>query len=62
MTEFRASPAIVAELDEAIEWYARRSPEAARRFIAAVEAAIDSICENPRRFPWRSSRYQYARV
>lgn len=62
MNEFRASPGIVAELDQAIEWYATRSPETARRFIVAVEAAIDSICEHPGRFPWRSGRYQYARV
>jgi plasmid stabilization system protein ParE len=62
MSEFRASPAIVGELDDAIKWYASRSPEAARRFIEGVETAIDRICKCPERFPWRSTRCQYARV
>lgn len=62
MSEFRSSPSVVTELDEAIAWYERQSPEAARRFITAVEAAIDQICDHPGRFPRKSNRYRYARV
>jgi plasmid stabilization system protein ParE len=62
MSDFRASPDVLAELDEAIDWYAGRSPDTARRFIEAVETALDRICKQPERFPWRSSRFRYARV
>jgi len=44
-------PEAYAEYVEAARYYAQRDPELADRFIAAVEEAIDRICESPQR--WR---------
>ncbi|MGH7628405.1 MAG: type II toxin-antitoxin system RelE/ParE family toxin [Gemmatimonadales bacterium] len=40
-----------AELAEAVEWYAGRSPGTARRFLAAVDEALARIRQNPGSFP-----------
>ena len=43
----RLDPAARDDIREATEWYARRDANAARRFVAAVEAAINEITEFP---------------
>jgi len=48
---YRFHPAALAELEAAALWYAERSPEAARRFMAAVDTAIASIREKPHAWP-----------
>jgi plasmid stabilization system protein ParE len=62
MNDFRASPKLASELDEAVTWYENRSPLAAHRFIKEVEKSLDQICADPGRFPRRGSRYRFARV
>ena len=44
-------PEAYAEYEEAARYYAERDPERAARFIAAVEEAIERICDSPGR--WR---------
>jgi plasmid stabilization system protein ParE len=39
-----------ADFDESFDWYAKRSPEAARRFADAVEDAFRKILMDPNRF------------
>ena len=43
----RLDPAARDDIHEATEWYACRDPRAARRFVAAVEAAMNEITEFP---------------
>jgi len=38
------------DFDESFDWYAERSQQAAVRFAAAVDAALDRIVANPRQF------------
>jgi plasmid stabilization system protein ParE len=40
-----------AEVAEAIAWYHQRSPEAARRLFAAIDAATEAIVATPEAFP-----------
>lgn len=40
-----------AEIRAAFDWYLVRSPRAARRFVDAVDAAIDEIEDEPERCP-----------
>jgi len=40
-----------AEFNEALDWYAARSPGAALGFASAVDAAIEKIVSEPERFP-----------
>jgi len=42
-------PPAIADLDRAFEWIAGRSPEAARRWVAGVLEAIDTLETNPER-------------
>ena len=44
-------PEAYAEYEAAARYYAERDPELAARFIAAVEDAIERICDAPAR--WR---------
>ena len=44
-------PAARAEMLEAFDWYASRSPVVAARFIAAVDTAIARLGDNPLQFP-----------
>lgn len=44
-------PEAYAEYEETARYYAERDPELADRFIAAVEEAIERICDSPAR--WR---------
>lgn len=39
------------ELTEAVRWYAAESPQAADRFITAMDAALRRIGEGPSRWP-----------
>jgi plasmid stabilization system protein ParE len=50
------------EFDEARKWYSERSPDAERKFKAAVEDAIDRISRNPALLPRYSNNYQWVRV
>jgi plasmid stabilization system protein ParE len=44
-------PGAVAEAQKAYRWYLRRSAGAARRFRAALEAALLQIAQSPDRWP-----------
>jgi plasmid stabilization system protein ParE len=39
------------DVREATAWYAARDPSAARRFVSAVDVAIDRIAESPSDLP-----------
>jgi plasmid stabilization system protein ParE len=40
-----------AEIRDVFDWYLSRSPDAATRFIEAIDAAITEIADAPERFP-----------
>ena len=40
-----------AEIDDALEWYRERSPQAAADFLVIVDEALREIAEDPKRFP-----------
>jgi plasmid stabilization system protein ParE len=44
-------PAALAEAEEARDWYAARSPMAARGFLLALEEAVNAVAEAPERWP-----------
>ena len=52
----------LGDLERILDWYAARSPAAAHRFAAAVEASLDLIEARPLRFPMLNERHRYARV
>jgi plasmid stabilization system protein ParE len=56
------NPAAREEFDEAFDWYAKRSREAAARFAAAVDVAIDAILQAPERFATTSAGCRFART
>jgi plasmid stabilization system protein ParE len=39
------------EIDSAFEWHLARSPQAAQRFLTAVDHALAAITESPERNP-----------
>jgi plasmid stabilization system protein ParE len=49
--EIEIHPAAVKETRKAYRWYLRRSAGAARRFEAALEAALEHIAQSPHRWP-----------
>ena len=49
MIEFH--PAAVAEAEAARDWYAQRSPIAARAFLSALLQAVDKVAAQPERWP-----------
>jgi toxin ParE1/3/4 len=51
MTNVRVHPGASAEVAEAARWYAARSKIAARRFLDAVEGALERMAELPEAFP-----------
>ena len=55
-------PAATAELEESADWYAERSLTAAQGFALAVDAALDKIAADPRRFPKIDGRHQACSV
>lgn len=44
-------PEALADVENAREWYAQRSPLAARGFLLALEEALGTVIEAPQRFP-----------
>ncbi|HEY5868494.1 MAG TPA: hypothetical protein VI542_23530 [Candidatus Tectomicrobia bacterium] len=44
-------PAAVAEVEAAVQWYAERSPVAARAFAVEVNACVERVGEAPERWP-----------
>src|ERR1019366_3134659 len=50
------------EFMKAVRWYARRSERAAERFIAAVDAALDKIKEDPYRWPATLNELRWVRL
>jgi plasmid stabilization system protein ParE len=50
------------EFDEAFNWYAVRSPDAARGFAFEVEAALNKIERDPKRFASTYAGCQYCSV
>jgi plasmid stabilization system protein ParE len=47
----RFHPAAAAEVEAAVQWYAERSPIAARAFVAEVNACVERVAEAPDRWP-----------
>jgi len=46
----------------ACQWYTERSPQAATRFIAAIDEAVNRIGEVPDSLPVLSGKYRWVRV
>ncbi len=44
-------PAALAEIDEAYEWYASEQAELGNEFLISVQAALEQIGSNPKRYP-----------
>ena len=51
MRTLRLRKAARADIESAFEWYRQQSPTAALRFLVAIDEALDSLCEQPERFP-----------
>jgi plasmid stabilization system protein ParE len=47
----RFHPAAAAEVEAAVQWYAERSPVAARAFASEVNACVERVGEAPDRWP-----------
>ena len=52
-TRVRFREAAEADIDEAVSWYAAKSPELSLAFLEAVTEVVDRIARNPRAFPMR---------
>ena len=50
------------ELAESADWYAERSPTAARNFLVAIDVAVASIVDDPTRFVRIDDRHQSCSV
>lgn len=50
------------EYDKAYDWYARRSIDAARRFDAEVDLAVQRIAANPERWPVFRDEHRWVRT
>ena len=59
MTNSEILPAAEAEYNQAIDWYLGKSATAAKRFVVAVETAIDSIRNNPEQYPRWDQTYRF---
>ena len=55
-------PDATTELAESADWYAERSPRAARNFLVAVDIAVASIADDPERFFRIDDRHQSCSV
>ena len=51
-------PEAQQDFDESFDWYAQRSPIAARRFVLAVDAAIERVTQSPGIFPFVAPGHQ----
>ena len=56
------NPAARDEFDEAFDWYAKRSRQAAVGFAMAVDATIDAILESPGQFAMTLAGCRFART
>ena len=45
-------PGARRDFDESVDWYAERSVVAARRFVIAVDVAVQRVVENPGTLPF----------
>jgi plasmid stabilization system protein ParE len=50
------------EYQDACQWYARRSPQAAQRFIDAVSRAVQAIAAAPSQWPVYRGPYRWVRT
>jgi plasmid stabilization system protein ParE len=55
-------PAATEELEASADWYARKSPDAARFFAMEVDAALKKIERDAVRFPYIDQRHQVCGV
>lgn len=55
-------PDATAELESNSDWYAERSPCAARDFLVAIDVAMTSIADDPARFFRIDNRHQACSV
>ena len=71
LNELRWHPEAVRDAEAARDWYAERSPFAARGFLLAMDTAVAAVMETPGRWPTRShgcrqyfftSRYPFSLV
>ena len=62
MYELRVAPIALQELKDAIDWYAARSPLAAKRFAQAIDEAMAEVETTPLRFPALNDRYRYVQL
>jgi toxin ParE1/3/4 len=53
-SEPRWHPEAIRDAESARNWYAARSPFAARGFLLALDAAVNAVVEAPHRWPQRS--------
>jgi len=47
----RHTPAAADELQDAADWYEKRDPRAASRFVAAIKAKLRDIAAKPHQWP-----------
>jgi plasmid stabilization system protein ParE len=59
MIDSRIHPAAQREYDSAVEWYRKRSANAADRLVAEVEEAIDTIRRHPESYPYLDETYRF---
>ena len=59
MAEVGIHPAAEAEYEQALGWYLDRSPQAAARFEAAFDEAIEAIRSQPAMFPRCDEVHRY---
>jgi plasmid stabilization system protein ParE len=60
VADVRFHPGARAEYEEALAWYAARSPRAAARFEAEVERMLGLIESNPGMFPAYDDEHRFA--
>ncbi|TVR55640.1 MAG: type II toxin-antitoxin system RelE/ParE family toxin [Gemmatimonadales bacterium] len=49
--EIRWHPRAITDAEQARDWYARRSPLAARAFLLALDKAVEAVRLDPERWP-----------
>jgi plasmid stabilization system protein ParE len=51
-------PDAVRDFNDSVDWYAEHSVVVARRFVTAIDAAIDRITQDPHNLPYVDERHQ----
>jgi plasmid stabilization system protein ParE len=59
VAEVTIHPEAEAEYEHALAWYFERSPQAAGRFEAAFDEAIDAIRSHPMTYPLCDDRHRF---